>query len=120
MMVYYEGKLLVDFDSSRITHGQAMAISIVLLIIGWVVYDLLWRFLLSQHEKLGAAVSYALIVATTYALFQLFAGRAACLQLGAMLGTIMTANVWMRILPAQRRMVRALNEGRAPDLSEGV
>src|ERR1043166_9128879 len=118
MMVYYEGKLLVEFDSSRITHRQAMLLSAVLLILGWVAYDLLWKFVLSAHEKLGAAFCYLLIVSTTYGLFQFFAARAACLQLGAMFGTIMTANVWMRILPAQRRMVRALAEGRAPALTE--
>src|SRR5215470_3580921 len=62
MMVYYEGKLLVEFDSSRITHGQAMVLSLALLILGWLVYDLLWKFVLSAHEKVGAAISYMLIV----------------------------------------------------------
>ena len=50
----------------------------------------------------------------------LFPPRAAFMQLGAMLGTIMTANVWMRILPPQRRMVAALKAGRQPDLAEGA
>jgi uncharacterized membrane protein len=66
----------------------------------------------------GVAISSLLIVGATYGLFQYFASRAACLQLGAMLGTIMTANVWMRILPAQRRMVAALKAGREPDQAE--
>jgi uncharacterized membrane protein len=49
-----------------------------------------------------------------------FSGRGAYLQIGAMMGTIMAANVWMRILPAQRRMVAALKENREPDLNEGA
>ena len=64
------------------------------------------------------AVCYSVIVVLTYGLFYYFSRRAACLQLGAMLGTIMTSNVWMRILPAQRRMVAALKEGREPDQAE--
>jgi len=120
IMVYYETKLLVQFEGSRISHAKAMVLSFALLIAGWLVYDLLWKFVLSTNEKLGAAISYLLIVAVTYGVFQWFAARAACLQLGAMFGTIMTANVWMRILPAQRRMVRALAEGRAPDLAEAM
>jgi len=50
----------------------------------------------------------------------LFPARAAFLQIGAMLGTIMTANVWMRILPPQKRMVAALKAGQEPNLAEGA
>ena len=49
-----------------------------------------------------------------------FSGRDAYLQVSAMMGTIMAANVWMRILPPQRRMVAALKEGREPDLKEAA
>jgi len=66
------------------------------------------------------SLSYLLVVGTTFGLFHFFASRAACLQLGAMFGTIMTANVWMRILPAQRRMVAALKAGTPPNLDEGA
>jgi len=59
-------------------------------------------------------------VATAWVSCHYFAARAAYLQLGAMMGTIMAANVWMVILPAQRRMVAALNEGREPDFNEGL
>src|SRR5207302_7610100 len=50
---------------------------------------------------------------------RLYSGRAAYIHLGAMLGTIMAANVWLRILPAQRQLVAALEAGRAPDLALG-
>lgn len=119
-MVYYHGKMLVPMEDAKMSAGAAMGLSFALLFVGWLVYDFLWKSPLVANEKVGLLISYLLIAGTTYGLFKIFAGRAACLQLGAMLGTLMTANVWMRILPAQRRMVQALNEGRAPDLAEGL
>src|SRR5206468_5830283 len=94
--------------------------SLVLLAAGWLVYDLLWSSRLFANEMIGGVVCYLLVVATTYGLFKFFATRAACLQLGAMFGTIMAANVWMRILPAQRRMVAALKEGKEPNQAEAL
>ena len=117
-LVYYDGKLLVETEGARLSPGAAIGVSVGLLMVAWLVYDLLWRFL--PNEPIGVCVSYLLIVGTTYGLFQFFASRAACLQLGAMLGTIMTANVWMRILPAQRRMVAALKAGKEPDQAEAL
>jgi len=119
-MIYYHGKQIVDFEDAKMPVVTAMFVSLGLIIAGWVVYDLLWSSKLFANELVGACVSYVLIVATTYGLFHWLSSRAAPIQLGAMLGTIMTANVWMRILPPQRRMVRALNEGRQPDLTEGA
>ena len=71
-----------------------------------------------SNEYAGALIGYTLIAGTAWLCFYCFARRAACLQLGAMLGTIMTANVRMRILPAQRRMVAALKAGAEPDQDE--
>jgi uncharacterized membrane protein len=56
-----------------------------------------------------------LIVALTYGLTRVFSARAAYIHLGAIFGTIMAANVWMHILPSQKKMIAALNEGRKPD-----
>jgi len=119
-MIYYHGKQIVDFEDAKMSVTTAMFVSLGLMIIGWVVYDLLCSSKLFANEMAGACVGYVLIVATTYGLFQIFSSRAAPLQLGAMFGTIMAANVWMRILPPQRRMVKALNEGKQPDLTEGA
>lgn len=118
-LVYYHGGMLVDFEGGRIGQGKAIALSIILIGIGWTVYDLLWTAKpLLRNELAGAVVGYALLVATTWLCFYYFSRRAACLQLGAMMGTIMTANVWMRILPAQRRMVAALKQGTEPDSNQ--
>ena len=71
--------------------------------------------LVRYHEKLFAAIAYVLIVLVAYGLTRVFSGRAAYIHLGAIFGTIMAANVWMHILPSQRKMIAALNAGSKPD-----
>jgi uncharacterized membrane protein len=70
---------------------------------------------LGRHEKLFAAIAYVLIVVVSFGLTRVFSGRAAYIHLGAIFGTIMAANVWMHILPSQKKMIAALKEGRKPD-----
>ena len=85
------------------------------MVAGWIVYDLIMISPLGKNEKLVAVVFYALLVATAYGLTLVFTGRAAYIHLGALMGTIMAANVWMRILPAQKKMIAAINAGQRPD-----
>jgi uncharacterized membrane protein len=119
-IVYYMGGALVDPDVARITPLQGMAIGIGAIFVGWEVYDRLWMSPLVKNETVGAAISYALIVAAAYGLTRVFSGRGAYIHVGAMLGTFMFLNVWMRILPAQKKMVAALAADRAPDLTLGA
>jgi uncharacterized membrane protein len=115
-IVYYHGHAMVPPDEWPVSHGAAVWLSIGLLAVAWLLYDLLWKFV--GNEIAGVVISYGLIVGTAFGLSRAFSARAACLQLGAMFGTIMAANVWMRILPAQRRMVAALKDGREPNQVE--
>jgi len=62
-----------------------------------------------------ALIAYLLIVGLGYGLAHVLSGRAAYIHVGAMFGTIMAANVWMRILPAQRKMIEAIKSGNKPD-----
>jgi uncharacterized membrane protein len=118
ILVYYiGGGALIDRDVYDISLAAAVGIGVGVLVVAWVVYDLMVRSPLGRNEKLFGVVAYVLIVAVAYALSRVFSGRAAYIHIGAMLGTIMVANVWMRILPAQRRMIAALNEGHKPDQS---
>ena len=117
-LMYYHGSYLVSFEEPPISKGAAIGLSIGMILAGWVIYDLLWKFL--KVEAAAIVVSYLLIVLAAYVSCRYLSGRGAYLQVGAMLGTLMTANVWMRILPPQRRMVAALKEGRPPDLAEGA
>jgi uncharacterized membrane protein/plastocyanin len=114
-LFYVGGALLVDPSVSHISHGHAVALSIGLLLGGWVVYDLLIRSPLGKNGPLLAAVGFGLIAVLAYGLTHTLSGRAAYMQIGAMLGTIMVANVWMVIIPSQRHLVEATKEGRRPD-----
>jgi uncharacterized membrane protein len=87
------------------------------IIIPWHIYDALWKSGLAKHETSCAAISYALLVGVIFTLTHLMEGRAAYMHVGVLLGTLMTANVWLRILPAQRKMVAALKEGKEPDMT---
>ncbi|HEX4263843.1 MAG TPA: urate hydroxylase PuuD [Verrucomicrobiae bacterium] len=116
--MYYDHGLLVNFEDSPISLTAAVWLSLGMIVAGWVVYDLLWKF--CRKDIVGVVICYALIVVSAYFSCRYFSGRGAYLQLGAMFGTIMVANVWMRILPTQRRMVAALKAGTQPNLGEGA
>ena len=115
VLVYYMGGMMVDSDVARMSSARAITIGLGAIFAAWVLYDILWSSPLARSESLGVAISYLLIVAAAYGLTQFFSARAAYMHVGAMLGTIMTANVWMRILPAQHALIAAVQEGRAPD-----
>src|SRR5438445_7694606 len=116
VVVYYiGGGALVDRDVADIGLWTAVAIGVGSLIIGWLLYDLLMISPLGRNEKLFAFLAYVLVVAAAYGLTRVLSGRAAYIHLGGMFGTIMAANVWMRILPAQKKMIAAIKAGQTPD-----
>src|SRR6185436_6830922 len=116
IVVYYlGGGALVDPDVREISVGAAIAVGIGVLLAGWVIYDLLMLSPLGRNEVAFAVVAYLLIVGLSFGLTRVFSARAAYIHVGAAFGTIMAANVWQRILPAQRKMIAALKEGNKPD-----
>lgn len=119
VVVYYLGGALAVPEDSELSPEQAGGIAVVVLFAAWVVYDLLWRSPLGKREPVGAALSFALIVALSFGLTRVLDGRAAYIHVGATFGTIMAANVWMRILPAQRKMLADVKEGREPNYALG-
>jgi uncharacterized membrane protein len=118
-IVYYGGGLLVDADST-IAYSLAVAIAIGYLSVGWVVYDLLVRSPLVRNDLLFATVCFVLLIASAVALRQVLSARATYIHVGALFGTIMAANVWMRILPPQRRMIAAMSRGQSADPTLGA
>src|ERR1043165_3178866 len=116
ILVYYlGGGALVDPDVCDISVVAAIGVGLAVLIVGWVVYDLLMLSPLGKNERAFAVIAYVLIVGVAYGLTRTFSGRAAYIHVGALFGTIMAANVWMRILPAQRKMIEAIKSGQKPD-----
>lgn len=112
-VVYYmnANALLIDKNVLDLQSWQAIAIGIASFIVGWVVYDLLCKSPLIKHTPLFIAVG--LLVVTAFALFytHVFSSRAAFIHFGAFLGTLMAANVYFVIIPAQKAMVKAATEG---------
>jgi uncharacterized membrane protein len=116
VLVYYlGGGALIDPDVRDLSLGVAVALGIGIIFACGFVYDMMMLSPLSRNEKLFAAIAYVLIVVLAFGLTRIFSARAAYIHLGAIFGTIMAANVWMHILPSQKRMIAALNEGRKPD-----
>jgi uncharacterized membrane protein len=116
VLIYYlGGGALIDRDVRELSTGVAVALGIGVILAGGFIYDVMHLSPIGRNEKLFAVVAYVLIVVMSYGLTQIFSARAAYIHMGALFGTIMAANVWMHILPAQKRMIAALKEGRKPD-----
>ena len=121
LVFYLNGAYLLDSGVSRISRGQAIVLGVGVLIFGWLIYDRLWRSPLAPPRRpaLATAVSLVLLTAVTVLLCRLLSGRAAFTHVGSLLGTIMVANVWERIIPAQRQMLAATRAGQPADFTLG-
>lgn len=122
VLVYYMSAdaFMVDRGVSSLTPGQAVAVGLGMLVGGWFLYDGLWRTRLIPWPLAAPIASGALLVGVIYGVTHALSARAAFIHVGAMLGTIMVANVWVHILPSQFMMVRAAREGRPIDYSLGA
>jgi uncharacterized membrane protein len=115
ILVYYMGGLLVDGEPGKPALPVAAAIGIGVIVVGWLVYDLLWLSPIARMEPVAIVISFALLVALAWWLPRVMSNRAAFLHVGVLLGSLMAANVWMRIIPAQKKMVAAARSGGEPD-----
>jgi uncharacterized membrane protein len=116
-LVYYMGGIMVDDSVANISLARAILIGVLTMVVCWEIYDRIWLSSLGKSERVGAAVCLVLVVGAAYGLCRVLSARAAYLHVGATFGTIMFLNVWMRILPAQKKMIAALKDGREPDAS---
>jgi len=121
-LIYYAGAgvYLVDKNVADISNATAVMIGIGTLVAGWIVYDRLCVSPLGANEKTLAAVLALLLVAAAYGLCHVFSGRGAYIHFGALLGTIMVANVFFVIIPGQRELVTSKQQGREPDPRHGI
>ena len=120
-VVYYLGAdlYLVDLEKAELPIWAAIGISLGVLAVGWLGYDLLCKSPLGQRSTLLMLALYLLLVVMAYLLDQIFTGRAAFLHLGAVTATIMSFNVLVIIIPNQRIVVADLKAGRVPDARYG-
>jgi uncharacterized membrane protein len=120
IVLYYfnAGTYLIDKSVADLSQGEAIAISVGLLVVAWVVYDGLCR--LVRNEVLLAGLLLGLTTLAAWGCSRLFSGRAEYIQVGAMLGTMMAGNVFFVIIPAQWELIRAKQAGREPDPAPGI
>lgn len=122
VIVYYLNASLYLIDPAILDLAPAWAVSLALgsLLVGWVGYDYLCRSRIGQNTAQLALVGFALLVAIAFAYTHVFSGRGAFIQVGALVGTIMAANVLVIIIPNQRKVVASLLAGQAPDPALGM
>jgi uncharacterized membrane protein len=120
VLVYYLGAGLIDPDVADISKRAGIAIGLGALTAGWLVYDVAVQSPLGKSQPAFAMFALAMTAAVSWGLMHVFSGRAAYIHMGAIFGTIMTANVWFRILPAQRKMIGAAATSSKFDQSLGA
>jgi uncharacterized membrane protein len=120
-VVYYAGAdlFLIDHNVLDMSVPVGICLSLATIGVGWVVYDLLCRSPLGKSDTGLMLVLYGVLVFIAWGLTHLFTGRAAFLHLGAITATIMSANVFMVIIPNQKIVVADLIAGRKPDPKYG-
>jgi len=120
-IIYWFGAstYLIDQQVMALTPAIAVTISIGFLLGGWLVYNGLCRVLKGQ-DNLLAGIIFVLVCLSAWGLFQLFSARAAYLHVGAMMGSIMAANVFFHIIPGQKKVVAQMRAGQTPDAEPGI
>jgi uncharacterized membrane protein len=118
VLYYFNASTYLVQPGDPLGTGWAIVVSIALLVVAWVVYDGLCRYVWS--ELWLAAAMLGLTTLAAWGCSELFAPRASYLQVGAMLGTIMVANVFFVIIPAHRELIRAKEDYREPDAAPAL
>jgi len=117
VVLYYTdaGTRLIDPSVADLSTASAIALSLAGIALAWIVYDVLCRTVGTRSQAALAVVGTGFVALAAWVSGELFAPRAAYLQVGVMLGTIMAANVFLVIIPAHRKLVTAMEEKREPD-----
>jgi uncharacterized membrane protein len=125
VIVYFSNNAAYLVDTTRpwgqdFAPATAIQLSILSLVVGWIVYDLIWATLGKRAELVAHALTFVLVVGAAWCFTQMFSGRAAYIMTGVLIGTLMTGNVWLRILPSQKELIAATRSGREQDVSLSI
>ncbi|MDB5721315.1 MAG: rane protein [Alphaproteobacteria bacterium] len=122
VLVYYVGaqSFLIDPAKADLSPGVAIAIGLGAIAVGWLVYELLCRSMAQAGNLVIGLFWFVFLLWSAWTLDALFSSRAAYLHIGAMIGTVMVANVFVVIIPNQRKVVADLIAGRTPDPALGA
>jgi uncharacterized membrane protein len=116
-LIFYVGADVNLIDAHRLALGrwQAIGIGLATLVAGWVVYDGLCRSPLGQNLRTFGIVWFLVLTAAAWGLTRVFSDLGAVMHLGAIIGTVMAANVFLVIIPNQKKVVAQVLAGQAPD-----
>jgi len=119
ILVYYlnASSMMLGNSGIQLTPLQAILISVLLLIGCWLLYDYLCNNVLKDNEQTLIAIGFFLFIILSYSLTQIYGSRAAYIHVGAIIGTIMAANVFRVIIPAQKNLVTAAENNEKPNLN---
>ena len=121
LMYYVQAELyLIDPGVMALSKPAAIGIGLAFLVGGYAVYEGLCRSPLARNDLLLSGTLLVLLALAAWGLTKIFSGRGAFIHYGAIIGTIMVANVLHIIIPGQRRMVEAIKAGRTPNARDGV
>lgn len=121
-LMFYVGaeSYLIDKRVADLTQLQAIALGIGSIVVGVGSYELLVRTKLKDHGLLLGVILLVVATALSYGLTQVFSARGAYMHMGAIIGTIMAGNVFFGIMPSQRALVKAVEDGTTPDSKYGL
>jgi len=122
VLIYYVGaaSFLIDPAKAALSPAQGIAIGLAALALGWLVYDGLCRSPVGSSNFALGIFWFACLLFAASLLDSLFNARAAYMHIGAIIGTVMVANVFVIIIPNQRKVVADLIAGRTPDPALGA
>jgi uncharacterized membrane protein len=116
VVYYFHGAaFLVDPSVHDVGPEIAITLSVGSLLTAWIIYDGLWRTVGERNPRLASAISVICLFGAIFGFTQVFSGRAAYIQTGVLIGTMMTGNVWMVIVPSQRALIEATKTGKEQD-----
>ena len=118
VLYYLKGaSLLVSNEVRSMSQLHAVGMSLGLIVLSWLIYDFLWNDKFIRSKTLSGIISIPYFAGLIYLNTLLFSGRGAFIQTGAVFGSLMLLNVWIRILPGQSKMIRDAQAGKVPDYS---
>jgi uncharacterized membrane protein len=115
VVFYLNPTLYLIAPGVDLSPAAAIGIGIGSLVAGWFIYDLLCDSPLGKQPALLGLILFVLVIGAAWGFTQVFSGRGAYIHVGALIGTIMVGNVFRIIMPAQRALVKAIEENRTPD-----
>ena len=121
-LMFYVGaeSYLIDKRVADLSQMQAILLGVGSIVVGVGIYEFLVRTKLRNHGLILGLILLVVATALSYGLTQIFSARGAYTHMGAIIGTIMAGNVFFGIMPSQRALVKAVEEGEAPDPAYGL